>query len=233
MSKYIFGIPSAGAGPTEFQDWTAEIGDGIAFKKAPYQKSLSGPYVDDMAQAAEIVAETVLGEIEKGDDIYFFGHCMGASVAYEAANLFERKYSIYIKGLFISAFISPNRAIEDGIADWDDDAFIEEIHSHGTFPEEFFEKKSLTKLFLPRIRADYRLIENYSDKTGYKLSCPIVGFFGKDDESVKEEDIEGWKNYTTAHFEKNYFPGNHYFYYRNQREILDIIGNRIKQFEDK
>ena len=224
--KYIFGVPSAGAGPTEYQDWPEKIGDEIVFKKAAYQKNLAGPYVDDLYQAAGIVAETVLPF--KADEIYLFGHCMGATVAYEAAKLLSKEHGIRVKGLFVSAFISPNVPIEDGISDLSDEDFMEEIHGHGTFPEEFFVSKSLLKLFLPRIKADYRMIENYVDTEKWQLDCPIVGFFAEDDEMVTSEGIEGWKDYTTSEFEKVYIPGNHYAYYKKQKEIISKIEDRIK-----
>ncbi len=224
--RYIFGVPSAGAGPTEYEDWPDVIGKDIIFKKTAYQKSLTGPYIDEMSQAAEVVADSILSVAGREDDIYLFGHCMGATVAYETASLLLREYDIHIKALFVSAFISPDVPIEDGISDLDDDAFIEEIHGHGTFPEEFFIKKSLLKLFLPRIKADYRMIEGYVDKDGFKLDCPIIGFFAEDDEEVRPEATEGWKNYTTASFERIYIPGDHYSYYKNQKNIIEGIVRR-------
>jgi surfactin synthase thioesterase subunit len=231
--KYIFGVPSAGAGPFEYEDWPEVIGAGVVFKKVNYQKSLAGPYIDEMDKAAETVAESILEIVEPYDDIYMFGHCMGASVAYEAAGVLLREHGIHIRMLFVSAFISPNVPIEDGISDLDDEAFTDEIMGHGTFPEEFFIKKSVMKLFLPRIRADYKLIENYCDAAKYQLDCPIIGFFAENDEMVPAESYEGWKDYTTATFEKHFIPGDHYAYYKNQKEIISIIEDKICESDQR
>ncbi len=236
--KYLFGVPSAGAGPREYENWPEVIGGGLVFQVVPYQKGFAhkGEFITDLKQAARVVADGILEIIASdidtfpesdGDlddfDIYMFGHCMGASVAYETACLLAKEHRIHIKGLFISAFTSPDVPILDGISGLEDDAFLEEIHGHGTFPEEFFENKSLAKMFLPRIKADYFMIEHYVDREHYKLDCPIVGFFGKEDESVTSEKIAGWADYTTASFVPHYFPGNHYFYYEKQPDIINII----------
>ena len=246
--KILFGVPSAGAGPREFEKWPEVIGGsalngvsdqkGIRFQVVPYQKEFfhKGDFIDTMDQAARAVCdkigcklEEISSDCDEPIDIYMFGHCMGASVAYEAACLLAEEKGIHIKGLFVSAFISPDVPILDGISHLDDDAFLEEIHSHGTFPEEFFINKSLSKLFLPRIKADYRLIENYVDIDHVKLDCPIVGFFGEDDQMVTADKIEGWNDYTTVGFEKYFFPGNHYFYYSHQEEIIDMISSYINK----
>ena len=228
--KYLFAIPGAGAGPREFIDWQENLGSNIEFRKILYNKGLTKPgqHCENMEQAAAMVAEEILNTAAKEDDIYLFGHCMGASIAYEAASLLSREKNIRIKGLFIAAFISPDVPILDGISGFSDEEFAEEIHSHGVFPEEFFINRSLLKLFLPSIRADYRLIEEYCDKDKYKLDCPIIGFYGEDDEMVKPCETKGWAEYTDNIYRSIYFPGDHYFYYDRQDEIARMIREFIE-----
>ena len=156
---------------------------------------------------------------------------MGATVAYETASLLERKHGVHVKALFVATFISPDVPILDGIADMGEDEFIDEIHSHGTIPEEFFTNRSLTKLFMPVVRADYSLIEHYCDTKHYVLDCPIVGFYGENDEMVRPEETAGWANYTSHEYISRIFPGDHYFYYDSQEEIADIIKGIIGKIE--
>ena len=231
--KYLFGIPGAGAGPREFIDWQNMLGNDIIFKQISYQKGFAAPgdFYDTMDQVARVTAEEVLSSVEEDDEIYLFGHCMGASVAYETASLLKREKGIDIKALFFAAFISPDVPILDGISHLDDDLFIEEIHSHGTFPEEFFVNKSLTKMFLPRIKADYRMIEGYCDKRHEVLNCPIVGIFGEDDEMVVPSETEGWSKYTSVKYISKSFPGDHYFYYDSQKEIVELIKKYIEEID--
>lgn len=228
--KYLFAIHGAGSGPKEFVGWQESLGEDIVFKKVLYNKGLlsAGPYCQNMSEAASVVADEVLKTAGKDDDIYFFGHCMGASIAYEAASLLAREKDIQIKGLFFAAFISPNVPILDGISDLSDEEFTKEIHSHGVFPEEFFINESILKLFIPSIRADYRLIEEYCDRSGYVLDCPIVGFFGKDDQMVRPEETKDWPKYTSKTYKSIYFPGDHYFYYDKQQKMAEIIREMIE-----
>ena len=226
----LFGFPGAGAGKNVFEIWQTSLGSEIVFHEVLYSGRMFQPGCKDMKEAAERCAQQVRGAVREDDDIYFFGHCMGAAVAYETAKYLQVHCDMHIRGLFISAFISPDVPIEDGISHWDDQEFAEEIRSHGTFPEEFFVKPELLKLFLPRIRADYRMIEEYCDREHVVLDCPFAGFFGKDDPSVTEAGIIGWKNYTTRGFLKFMFPGKHYFYYDHQEEIIAKIRELIEVF---
>lgn len=231
--RYLFAVPGAGAGPSEFVNWEETLGEGIAFRRALYNNKLAGEasLCDDIKEAARRVADRICEETDPADEIWLFGHCMGASIAYEAAVLLDEERGIKIKGLFVAAFISPDTGIEDGISDLDDDAFADEIESHGVFPEEFFANRSLLKLFLPAIRADYRMIENYRDLRHYVLDCPIMGFYGTDDCEVRPEDAEGWRNYTSREYTSMEFPGDHYFYYGRQQEIAGIIRKRIESYD--
>ncbi len=227
--KYLFAVPGAGAGPREFKGWQEALGDEIVFRKVLYNKGLMRPgeHCEDMKEAAALCADEILKSASEDDDIYLFGHCMGASIAYETASLLAREHGRRIKGLFFAAFISPDVPVRDGISGLDDDAFIEEIHSHGTFPEEFFTNRSILKLFIPGIRADYKLIEEYCDTAHYVLDCPVYGFFGEDDDMVIPEETAGWASYTSSTYESYYFPGNHYFYYDRQNEIAAMIRDKI------
>ena len=226
----LFGFPGAGAGVHVFEIWKDRLEDEMEFREILHNRRLGKQYCGTMKEAAEVCAGEVLSFAGEETELWFFGHCMGAAVAYETAKLLAKEHGIFIRGLFVSAANSPDVPIEDGIAHWDDESFAREIRSHGAFPEEFFVKPALLKLFLPKIRADYRLIENYCDKERYVLDCPFAGFFGADDDSVTKEGIDGWKKYTGCGFQRFYFPGNHYFYYDHQEEIIAKIRELIGEF---
>lgn len=232
--KYIFGIPAAGACPGEFDHWEEQFGSGMIFKKVLYNRLLGGPgsWCDNMRQAAEKVADAVLSTVGEGDEIYLFGHCMGANIAYEAAALLQREKSLPVKALLFVAFISPDVPIEDGISHLDDDSFIEELHKEGRFPEEFFINRSLLKFLLPGIRADYRLIENYCDTRHYVLDCPIIAFFAEDDEMVLPSETAGWPAYTSRQFISRTFPGGHFFLFDTQEEVINSVRQFILELDE-
>ncbi|MBR2769081.1 MAG: thioesterase [Solobacterium sp.] len=223
----LFGFPGAGAGVHFFEIWKERLKDEMEFREILHNRRLGRQYCDNMAEAAGICAGEVLSLSEGEKELYFFGFSMGAAIAYETAKLLAKEHGIFIRGLFVAAASSPEVPIEDGIAQLDDSAFARKIRSHGIYPEEFFVNPALLKLILPKIRADYRLIEGYCDRERFVLPCPIAGFFGKDDVSVTEEGIAGWAAYTDCDFRKFYFPGTHYFYYDHQEEIIAKIRELI------
>ena len=228
--KALFGFPGAGEGPNAFRHWKEHLKEEICFQPVLYNRAGAGAYCRNMAEAAERSVREILPSAQQGAELYLFGHSMGAVVAYETASLLEREYSIHLRALFVSAFTSPDVPIEEGIADLGDEALAAEICSHGNVPEEFLRRPALLKLFLPKIRADYRLIEEYRDSLHHVLDCPIIGFFGQQDELVTPETSEGWADYTTGSFFRCYFPGNHYYYYDHPEEITEEIRRWIRKF---
>ena len=102
----LFGFPGAGAGKNVFEIWQTSLGSEIVFHEVLYSGRMFQPGCKDMKEAAERCAQQVRGAVREDDDIYFFGHCMGAAVAYETAKYLQVHCDMHIRGLFISAFIS-------------------------------------------------------------------------------------------------------------------------------
>jgi surfactin synthase thioesterase subunit len=232
--RWLFGFPGAGAGPAVFPDWKDKLAPQLQFEEIYWNSGIRRPgeYIDRMEDAAELCARRISSLVSEGDEIFLFGHCLGANAAYETAVLLSRSYDCSIRGLFVSAATSPDVPIEEGISGWDEEAFAKHIESHHTFPQEFFEKPALRKFFLPKLRADYRMIETYCDSRHAVLDCPIRGFFGDADATVPPEEIAGWASYSNRGFTLQYFPGDHYFYYDHQDEIIDMMKRMSAQFEE-
>ena len=230
---WLFGFPGAGSGPNVFRIWPDPLSEAIRFHPISGGSRMrrSDQYCRTMKEAAKEAANEILALAGKEDDLYFFGHCMGAITAYETALVLNQEHAISIRGLFVSASASPDVPIENGIAGWSDEAFAQEIRNHGTFPEEFFVNPAILKLFLPKIRADYRRIEDYCDQDHVRLDCPITGFFVTEDEDVRPQDTDGWANYTNDTFRRIWFPGGHYYYYDHQPEYIEQIKAMITELQ--
>jgi len=113
----------------------------------------------------------------------FYGHSMGAMIAFEAA---RRLRCMGVDGpahLFVGACRAPRLASEREITyDLPEPEFIEELRRRGGTPTEVLGHEELLHLLLPLLRADFAVIETYSYAEGPPLDCPLTAFGGLEDE---------------------------------------------------
>jgi medium-chain acyl-[acyl-carrier-protein] hydrolase len=94
-------------------------------------------------------------------------------------------------------------------------------------PPEVIENMELMQIYIPILKADFAMCENYSYKPGSPLSCPIVAFGGSDDIEVSELKLNKWGEQTANRFEKHIISGDHFFIDKEMRFILGIIQKEL------
>lgn len=111
-----------------------------------------------------------------------------------------------------------------------DEKFINEVYELGGTPKEVFENMELRQLFLPILRSDYKLIEEYIyiDKDE-KLSCDITVFNGKEDKMTSFEGMKGWGEYTSGRTEVIEFDGGHFFLHNQMEQIMNTINKTLNR----
>jgi surfactin synthase thioesterase subunit len=75
-------------------------------------------------------------------------------------------------------------------------------------------------LFLPMVRADARMTQNYRYVAGPRVSCPVTAIAGETDPDVYLEHLEGWRQHTTADVTTRIYPGNHFFFLESAPRVL-------------
>ncbi|WP_018791301.1 thioesterase II family protein [Salinispora arenicola] len=75
----------------------------------------------------------------------------------------------------------------------------------------FADDEDVAELLMTSLRADARLCANYRHDGERNLTCPVVGWAGRDDRAVTEEHMRGWRRYTRGPFQTAEMPGDHYF----------------------
>ncbi|ACL75052.1 thioesterase II family protein [Ruminiclostridium cellulolyticum] len=159
----------------------------------------------------------------------FFGHSMGSSMVFELSHKIlqnQKKEPIH---LFISGRCPPiNHKDDKKIHGLPDNKFIEEVYELGGTPKEVFENMELRRVFLPILRADYKLVEEYQYfEKANKLSCDISVFNGKDDRMTNLDGMKGWGDYTSGKTNIFEFDGGHFFLHNQMKEIMDIMNKTL------
>ena len=106
-----------------------------------------------------------------------------------------------------------------------DNELIKELSIYGEIDQNLKENTQILNMFLPIFRSDFSIGENYFYEKTPPHSFDITAFYGKNDSTVKEEEINAWQKHTTGHFRGISFEGGHFFIKDKQAEILKEIEN--------
>jgi medium-chain acyl-[acyl-carrier-protein] hydrolase len=142
---------------------------------------------------------------------YFFGHSMGAVIAFEAAYQLRNKYGIQPEKLIVAGRHAPHHPDPSPFKSYmNDEALIQELRRLDGTPREILEDREILRFLLPIIRSDYKLHENYRYR-GEKLNIPIIAHAGKDDHEANAAVMQHWNEVTDGTFAIKEFDGNHFF----------------------
>lgn len=226
----LYCFPYAGASHTVFQHWRALLAEDIelALVKLPGRGARFGePQARSLAELANCLATEIAQASAEGTPFALFGHSMGALLAFETARAL-RRFDLSPVHLLVSGRTAPAaHGWRERLSDLPDAAFLEVIGSMNGLPQELIDNAEWLELFLPIIRADFALCEDYRYQSGHPLNCPISVLAGRGDASVPVPLLEGWAAETHAHCQTRLFAGGHFFLFEQQDELLDVLHNRL------
>jgi surfactin synthase thioesterase subunit len=150
----------------------------------------------------------------------FFGHSMGAVIAFELARELRRRSHPLPSILIASGARAPQfRRHHVPPPAPSRDAFLEELRRLDGIPAELLSDPSLLRAILPALEADAGLYRNYIYTEDHPLPVPLRAYGGADDPNIRREHLEGWGEQTTESFAVRVFPGGH-FYLTSARELF-------------
>jgi surfactin synthase thioesterase subunit len=223
----LFCFPYAGGGPAVFSGWPTLLGkeyEVCAFSLPGRGARVREAYLGSLDEILENAYEHIQPLLDV--PFMFFGHSMGALIAFELARLLHRKRRLLPHVLFVSGARSPQTAWRRKTFDLPKDEFLEELYRLNGIPEELIREKGFIDMFLPALRADFRICQTYTFTAGDLLPVPIHIFGGIDDPDVTKEDLQGWAEHTTRGSSLTMIPGDHFFITASQQEVVD----RVKRF---
>lgn len=156
----------------------------------------------------------------------FFGHSMGAIVAYELAQTLQRTGDSQLKHLFVSARRAPSVSerlpLLHQIAG--DDAFLRGIQQrYNNLPELLLQDPELRALFVPLLRADFTLVETYQPSSLAPLGYPVTALGGDADPVANRGELEAWHALTKNRFALHLFPGGHFYLQDHTNKLVEKV----------
>lgn len=223
----LFCFPYAGGGPAVFSGWPALLGrdyEVCSFSLPGRGARMQESYLGSLEEILQNAYENIQPLLDV--PFMFFGHSMGALIAFELTRQLHRKRNQLPRVLFISGARAPQTIWKNKTFDLPKDEFLEEVYRLNGIPEELIQEKGFVDMFLPALRADFRICQTYSFSAGDVLPVPIHIFGGVDDPDVSKEDLQGWADHTTCGSSLMMIPGDHFFITTSPQEVVD----RVKRF---
>jgi medium-chain acyl-[acyl-carrier-protein] hydrolase len=229
-SVRLFCFPYAGGGASSFRGWQEHLGDGIVACPVHLpgrERRMREPAMRRMAPLAQAVADALVSHADR--PYAFFGHSMGAVLAYEAALELQARGALLPSCVFLSAMRAPEcpRTNEE-FHKLPDPAMIERLRDFSGTPEEALRHPELMEILLPIIRADFEAVETHVYQDATPLDCPIHAFAGSQDPEATVDDMEPWSRHTRRTFKIDVLPGNHFFLHSATHRLLDLISRQLQ-----
>ncbi|MEV6774785.1 thioesterase II family protein [Streptomyces syringium] len=182
--------------------------DVLAIQYPGRQDRRREPCVDDIATLAEQVHTALAGWLDR--PVVFFGHSMGALVAFEVARRMERDGQGPAR-LVASGRRAPSRYRDENVHRRDDDGIVAELREMSGTDTRVLGDEEMLRMVLPAIRADYRAVETYRSEPGASVRCPVTVMVGDDDPRTSLDEAEDWKGHTTGAFDMQVHTGGHFY----------------------
>jgi medium-chain acyl-[acyl-carrier-protein] hydrolase len=218
----------AGGSASSYANWQADLdpsieicaielpGRGMRFGEAPLT-------------SLALVTETIAALISRESTPFaFFGHSLGALIAFEVARYMQQRGMTMPMHLFASGASAPQHRRPSELHLLDDDALIDKLREFEGTPPAVLENRELMELLLPMLRADFTMAETYSYRPGPRLSMPLTVLMGREDESSENGGAEGWRKESSGPVHIEWFDGGHFFIHPKRDEVLACVCDALR-----
>lgn len=221
-------FPHAGAGASSMNGWASLLPSGIELIRVQL------PGREDRAREAPMtrLSQIVDGLIDEVDALLdkplaFYGHCLGALIAFEVARALRRRGCSLPVGLFVSGRRPPQAGTGTRLFDLPEPQLIEELEHMGASSPLLTDKR-WRQYYIANVRNDLEIADTYQYRPEPSLACPIALLIGDSDPLPR---IPGWGRQTIAQYEESTFSGGHFFSRTGIEAVVAFISARMATHE--
>lgn len=209
----LYCFAHAGGSAASYLSWRGALGPRVEVR--PIQLPGRGGRFGEAAYTSiSAMADAVCAAIadDARQPFAFFGHSMGALLAFETARRLQaaggaRPALLVVSGCSAPRHLAPPR----GLHRMDDASLIAALRDYNGTPPELLAHREMMDLLLPLVRADFAAVETYAWQPAEPLHVPIVAFAARGDAHTRIEHVDRWADETTGSFETHWFDGDHFF----------------------
>ncbi|MBL0780304.1 surfactin synthase thioesterase subunit [Streptomyces sp. CZ24] len=192
----------------------------LARELAPWVEALAVQYPGRQDRRGEPFLTTVDATVdallpvlrEAADRPYaFFGHSLGATLAYESARRLSAAGHPPAH-LFVSGRRSPSLPRRDLAYLRDDEALIAEVAKMQGCDPRLLKDSELLEMVLPALRNDARMADGYRPRPEPALTVPLTVLTGDADPQVTLDEARAWRDVTEdGALALHVLPGGHFY----------------------
>jgi len=225
----LFCFPFAGAGVAAYARWPQALPSTVEMRpvQLPGRESRmrETPY-DHCVALTEAIAERM--EIHLDRPFAFFGHSMGALLAFETARVLRRRGRPTPGLLVLSSRPAPQLPKPHApVHQLPRDEFLGEIQRLFDPPNLAWREPALMEIMLPTLRADMSVCDTYEYNHEPPLHCPIHAIGGDADPTTPVQALQAWREQTDSAFEFQVLPGRHFYLNENTPRVLEHIEDAL------
>jgi medium-chain acyl-[acyl-carrier-protein] hydrolase len=229
----LFCFPYAGGGASIFHPWSKLLPPEIelcSIQLPGRESRLKETLFTQLLPLVESLSEALQPYLDK--PFAFFGHSLGTLICFETARYLRRTYSLEPVHLFVAGRRPPHLPDPEPILHTLPDLeFIQQVQRrYNGIPQIILQDRELMQVFLPTLRADFQLFEDYHYTEALPFNCPISAFGGWQDQRVTEKELAGWRDQTLRTFSLQMFPGGHFFLQSMRTSLLQTLTREMALF---
>ncbi|MEV7870613.1 alpha/beta fold hydrolase [Streptomyces sp. NPDC088124] len=231
----LFCFPYAGGGASAYRRWQRGLdAQDAGVRVMPVQlpgreERFDEPrftdldaLVDDLdAQLDEELAEPHL----------FYGHSMGALIAYSLVRRRQARGAALPRALVLSAYRAPHLPAP-ALADPDagDEELVAGLVALGGIPEMLLDHPEFLSALLPVVRDDLRLCLGSVPAGTERLRVPLHLFAGRGDRLVTVDEMLPWRRHAGSGCDLRTMPGGHFFVRSDEGAFLRELASLTRRY---
>jgi surfactin synthase thioesterase subunit len=225
-TRSLICFPHAGGSNATYNGWGSRLADSVRrIKLACFDSPAHRARFTDVDSLSAQIAEQLRHERQP---LAFYGHSMGAILAYEVACKLSLVNPHQVAHVFVSGRRAPQLAARLApIHTLSDPAFLSELIAYGGVPAAIGNNNRMLNALLPVIRSDLALVERYDFEPARRLNCPITAIYATHDPVVESAELMAWRERTTGAFHFHELSGDHFFHSSQPQALVDIIHHAL------
>lgn len=224
-SLRLFCFPFAGGNGSVFMPWANRLPTDVELNAVQLPgrgARISEQPLTSIADMARACADALAPLLDK--PFVFFGHSMGAMLAFELTRELRRRGLPLPQQLIVSACRAPHCELGRApLHHLPKPQFLDAIANLKGTPEAAIANRELMDLLEPVLRADFTAAESWRLAIEAPIPVPIAAFGGDQDHWVAAAALGAWREHTTAGFWQQNFSGDHFYMLQQTAALVQNI----------
>ena len=227
----LFCFPYSGASASAYYGWASVLPASVELHSIQLPgraNRLTEARLTEIEPVVEELAVALTPLLDK--PFVFFGHSLGASIAFEVARSQRRGGLPEPDALVVSGHGAPQVPDDSPqMHNQPDSELVESLRRMNGMATEILDSAELMQLVLPILRADLTISETYVYHAEEPLSCQIFAYGGLQDSYVSRDDLVAWREQTRTDFRLRMFPGDHFYLNVSKPLLLQALARDLDQ----